>query len=237
MPVPAGLGDLADLPDHRSSYTLGLRGTFVSEATTREIRLASPGDAEAVRAIYAPYCTETPITFETEPPSLDEMRSRISRTLEALPWLVCTSGRDLLGYAYAAPFHARAAYRWSVEPTVYLRQDAHRAGIGTALYGTLLELITLLGFYNAYAGITLPNPASVRMQERFGFELVGIYKRVGFKLGAWHDVGRWALRLLSEPSDPSPPRRLEEVLASPEGLAALEGGTRVLARPAGTTST
>jgi phosphinothricin acetyltransferase len=105
-----------------------------------------------------------------------------------LPWLAFDSDGAVLGFAYASPHRARAAYRWSVDSSVYVRSGTRHRGIAKALYGALFELLRRQGYVNVYAGITLPNPASVRLHESTGFSLVGTYARVGFKFGRWHDV-------------------------------------------------
>jgi phosphinothricin acetyltransferase len=194
------------------------------------IRLATGDDAAAIYAIYERYVRETPITFETEPPGVDEMAARVTRTLQAHPWLVCVGDGELLGYAYGAPYRLRAAYQWSVEVTVYVRADAHRRGVGRAIYVVLLELLRLQGFYNAYAMITVPNAASVGLHESLGFTPAGVTRRVGFKLGRWHDVGTWELALRPPSLPLEPPSPLARVLGSQEWQRALaNGASRFLA--------
>jgi phosphinothricin acetyltransferase len=133
------------------------------------------------------------------------MRRRISTVLAQYPWLVCESSDKVVGYVYATAHRERAAYRWSVDVAAYVKEDAQRRGIARALYTALFEILALQGYRNAYAGITLPNPASVAMHEAMGFEQVGVYHRVGYKFGKWHDVA-WFERPLAErvlePSEP-----------------------------------
>lgn len=164
------------------------------------IRDATPNDADDVLAIYASYVTDTTVSFEERPPTNEEMRDRIARSIE---WLVYEDGSEIVGYAYATPFHARAAYRWSVEVSIYLAQEWQRRGIGRALLGELLDRLQTRGYVNAFAGTTLPNGASIGLFESFGFERIALQKDVGFKLGAWHDVGWWQLQL-REPHVPPP---------------------------------
>ena len=191
------------------------------------IRLATPDDAEQVQAIYAPYCL-TPISFEAEPPSVEEMRGRLAKVLDQYPWLVCEDGGEILGYAYATQHRERAAYRWSVDTTIYVRQGRQRRGLGRALYTSLFAVLSLQGYVNAYAGATLPNPASVGLHEAMGFQPVGVYRQVGFKYGAWHDVA-WFQRLLQpRPGEPSAPSRLEEIQHTAEWLEALRAGLQHL---------
>ena len=179
------------------------------------IRLATEQDAPAIRAIYAPIVERTAISFETEPPSAEEMRRRIAATLSVYPWLVQEDERRILSYAYAGPHRARPAYRWSVDVTVYVAPDAHRRGIGRSLYTALFEVLQRQRFHAAFAGITLPNQASVGLHEAVGFAPVGIYRSVGFKLGAWHDVGWWQRPLGPTALSPSEPSLLEAVAADP----------------------
>ena len=156
-----------------------------------QIRLARPSDAAAVAAIYAPHVSEGVASFEASPPTEAEMAERISRTVSERPWLVYEDGGTIWGYAYAARYRDRRAYQWSVETSVYVHRQKHRAGVGRALYRVLFQELTRLGYYNAYAGITLPNAASVALHESFGFAPVGVYRHAGFKLGRWWDVGWW----------------------------------------------
>ena len=181
------------------------------------LRLVLPADAAQIAAIYAPFCLETAVSFETIAPDEDTMRERIGSLTQRYPWLVAASkSGDVLGYAYAAKHRERAAYRWSVDFTAYLAPEAKRRGIGTELYRALTKLCRSLGYYRAFAGITLPNEASVRLHERIGFRPVGVYRRVGFKLGKWHDVGWWSIDLLPEGDAPSEPRSIGEMVGSGE---------------------
>ncbi len=191
------------------------------------IRLATPDDAEQIQAIYAPYCF-TPISFETDPPSVEEMRRRLEKVLGQYPWLVCVQEGEILGYVYATQHRERLAYRWSVDTTVYVRQERQRRRVGRGLYTSLLALLPLQGYANAYAGVTLPNPASVGLHEGMGFEPLGVYKQVGFKCGSWHDVAWYQRPLQPHPGEPPPPTRLEEVRHTAEWIAALGRGLQVV---------
>ena len=152
-----------------------------------EIRLATAEDAAACAAIYAPHVA-TPTSFEEAAPDAGEMARRIAA---AHVWVVAQDGGAVCGFAYAGAHRARAAYRWSAETSVYLEEAARGRGVATALYADLLGRLADAGFHTALAGITLPNPASVTLHERHGFEPVGVFRSVGFKCGAWHDVGWW----------------------------------------------
>jgi L-amino acid N-acyltransferase YncA len=194
------------------------------------IRLAEERDAEPVAAIYRPEVLETPITFEIEPPTVEEFRRRIRETLATHPWLVCERDGEVLAYAYASVHRARAAYRWGVDVTVYNHRQARGIGIGRALYTGLLGILPLQGFCTAYAGITLPNAGSVGLHQSMGFQPVGVYRRVGYKLGAWRDVGWWDLTLQPHPAEPAEPRPLPELLGTAEVAAVLARADAALRR-------
>ena len=191
------------------------------------IRLACADDAAQVQAIYAPVVRDTAISFEVDPPDVSEMGRRIRGTLTRLPWLACERDGEVLGFAYAARHRERAAYRWSVDVSVYVDQQARRAGVGRGLYVSLLALLARQQFAAAHAGITLPNPASVGLHQALGFVPVGVYRAVGFKLGAWWDVGWWQRRL-GEPA--VPPAPLVDLPDLPEEAArkALAAGVPLL---------
>lgn len=155
------------------------------------IRFATEDDAAAIHEIYAPFCGDSIVSFEVAPPGIDEMRRRIRETSKAYPWIVCAEGPRLLGYVYASRYRERAAYRWSVDVTAYMHPDARGKGLGRRLYTALFKLLAPMGYHRAYAGITLPNDASVGLHKAMGFGLVGVYKAVGFKCGAWRDVSWW----------------------------------------------
>jgi phosphinothricin acetyltransferase len=179
--------------------------------TTPMLRLAEPGDAAAMAAIYAPYCTAAITSFEEQAPDGAEMAARIVNTLRQYPWLVAVHGGTVAGYAYASRHRDRAAYRWSVDVTAYVHDDWQRRGVGRRLYGALLAILRRQGYYRAYAGIALPNPGSVGLHEALGFQLLGVYRGVGFKLGEWRDVGWWELRLQEQPAIPGEPRSMSSL--------------------------
>ena len=159
------------------------------------LRPAERAGAKQIALIYAPIVSATFISFETDPPSSEVMAERIETSQQRYPWLVATAGEAILGYAYASEHRQRAAYRWSVDVTAYVAENARRQGVGRRLYDTLIAVLTAQGFRSAFAGITLPNDASVGLHEAVGFVPLGIYKDVGFKLGAWRDVGWWSCPL------------------------------------------
>lgn len=174
-----------------------------------QIRSATPDDAEAVLAIYAPVVRETTISFELEVPTIEEMRARIAATIAHLLWLVGVDDTGtVVGYAYAGKHRERAAYQWAVDVTAYVHAEHRGRGIGKALYGRLFESLTAAGYCQAFAGIALPNSASIALHESVGFTPIGVYRNVGFKHGAWRDVGWWQ-KELQLPSMPERPRRMQ----------------------------
>ena len=199
---------------------------------TLSIRIATPDDGGAVADIYRPAVAERTTSFELVPPDGLEMRARIGRVIERTPWLVAEDARDVIGYAYAGPHRGdRPAYQWSVEVSAYVSDAVHRAGIGRALYSALFQILRIQGFRNAYAGITLPNPASESFHRAIGFELIGVYEKVGYKMGAWRDVSWSVLRLLPHDPDPVPPTPLASIARGPEIAAALREAASRLTAP------
>ena len=188
--------------------------------------MAREADAAGIQAIYAPVVTETAISFETEPPGVAEMARRVAETLPEHPWLVLDDAGAILGYAYGHRFAARAAYLWSVETSVYLRPEARGRGAGRALYAALIAILRAQGYRQAIGGVALPNPASVALHESLGFRPMGVYRRVGWKLGAWHDVGWWQLALTGEEGPPAPPTPVDRLPVATLS-AATKGGPHV----------
>jgi phosphinothricin acetyltransferase len=167
------------------------------------IRDAAAADAEACAAIYAPYVRETAISFEAEPPSAAEMAGRITEAQRSHAWLVLEDHGAVVGYAYGGPFMSREAYRWATAVSVYLAAGRRRTGGGRALYEALFDRLAARGHRRALAGVALPNDASVGLHRALGFEEVGVYRRVGWKLGRWHDVA-WYQRPLDDDADGPP---------------------------------
>jgi L-amino acid N-acyltransferase YncA len=192
------------------------------------LRLATEADAESIQAIYAPIVRDTFISFETDIPSVQEMRERIRHKLEHYPWLVLEHAGNLLGYAYAGRWRERAAYDWSVEVTVYVHPDAQRGGVGRALYTSLFEVLRLQGFCLAIAVIALPNDASLRLHDSLGFKAGGLFHHAGYKLGQWHDMNWLELQLQPPPANPVRPRAVHTLVHTPEWAVALAAGVRWL---------
>ncbi len=192
------------------------------------IRLATPADGPALATIYAPAVTDHTTSFELEPPDGAEMARRVERLMARTPWLVCEWQSKVVGYAYAGLHRDRWAYQWSVEVSAYVDAKAHRRGVARALYASLFAVLALQGFRNAYAGITLPNAPSERMHEAVGFTPVGVYRGVGYKFGAWHDV-LWLERALAPRiAGPAVPIPLPAASALPAFREALGAGLPLL---------
>lgn len=153
------------------------------------LRFVTPADAPALLAIYAPYVQDTAITFEDAVPTEETFARRISSVLEYYPYLALEEAGEILGYAYASRVRSRQAYDWSVELSVYVRQDCRGRGAGRRLYGCLLELLTLQNVHTAYGVVSLPNDASHGLHTAMGFRFLGRFPEMGYKMGAWRDIG------------------------------------------------
>ena len=182
---------------------------------TPALRLAEARDASACLAIYAPAVLERSTSFEYNVPTVEEMARRIAAALPAYPWLVAVRKGEVIGYAYASRHKDRDAYGWSVDVSAYIRGDFHRQGIGRGLYTALFKLLALQGYRRAWAGVTLPNPGSVGLHEAMGFRKVGVYEKVGWKFGRWHDVAWFGRSLGSQDGEPPQPLSVEEARALP----------------------
>lgn len=177
----------------------------------KTIRLATMEDSCWLLGIYAPYIYNTAVTFECDVPTVEEFSERIKKISGVYPWLVCEINDCIAGYAYASQHSERSAYQWSVNLSVYIKNEYQKKGLANALYITLFELLKLLGYFNAYAGITLPNIKSERFHESLRFKPVGVYHHVGYKLGEWHDV-IWYQRDLKDLSEaPFKPMPIKDV--------------------------
>jgi L-amino acid N-acyltransferase YncA len=182
-------------------------------------RRARAEDAAAIAAIYAPFVTDTVISFETEPPSAAEIERRITEIGAKYPWLVAEDGERIAGYVYASQHSARAAYGWSADVTAYLHPDYHRQGLGKRLYRILFGLLERQGFRSLYAGITLPNAASIALHRAMGMSEVGVYRNVGFKFGAWRDVAWLGFSFPNERAPETLPLRFETLPAAAAELS------------------
>jgi phosphinothricin acetyltransferase len=176
-----------------------------------EVRLAKKDDAKQILEIYSPSILNTAISFETVVPPIEEMQKRIETCLQKYPWIVCTIDRKIAGYVYASKHREREAYQWSCECSVYVHTDFKGKGIGKELYQLLFQILKLQGLRNIYAGITLPNPASVHLHEKLGFEHFANYENIGYKFGNWHTVGWWKLQINDYDLQPPPPLKLSDL--------------------------
>jgi L-amino acid N-acyltransferase YncA len=156
------------------------------------------------------------------------MARRVHETLQSYPWLVCELEGRVAGYAYAALHRIRGAYLWSVDTSVYIDEGYRRRGVGRGLYESLFAILVAQGYFNAYAGISLPNQASVALHESMGFEQVGVYRGVAYKLGRWCDAGWWQRRLRERQQTPQPPRDLAAIAQEPGWEALVRRGESVV---------
>lgn len=177
----------------------------------KKIRLAKEEDCDSILHIYAPYIINTAITFECIVPTIIKFRERMENIQSYYPWLVCEIDNNIVGYAYASRFREKEAYKWSVDFSVYIIPEYHRKNIGKALYFALSELLKLQGFYNAYAGVTLPNIKSESLHESFGFKAIGVYHNVGYKFDNWHDVKWYEVKIQEHIQQPLEPKPIEEI--------------------------
>ncbi|MFN2602886.1 MAG: arsinothricin resistance N-acetyltransferase ArsN1 family B [Gemmatimonadaceae bacterium] len=179
------------------------------------IRAADATDAEQIAAIYDPIVRDSVISFELEPPTTAEIQRRIETVFgSGMPWLVYACEGTVFGYAYASRHRARPAYGWSVDTSVYVAETTRKRGVGTCLYSALLAILSIQRFQNAYAGITLPNPASEALHRALGFVQIGTYARVGFKLGEWRDVAWYGRTLGGYDTPPLPPIPVSDLIGS-----------------------
>lgn len=192
------------------------------------IRLATIADGDALAHIYRPAVIDNAASFELVAPQGKEMGVRVERTLKRTPWLVCEYGNDVVGFAYANTHNERPAYQWSVDTTVYVREDQHRTGVGRALYMSLFAILVRQGFYSAFADIVLPNEASVGLHTSLGFKPVGVYHGVGFKHGAWRDIGTFERELAPRNRVPNHPVSLPTLLQTVELEPSLAVGQQFL---------
>ena len=219
--IDSPITDLTGFVAGRDPTTRPREGGCVGQA----VRFASTDDAPGIAQIYAPFVATTTISFEEVPPDAGEMRQRIIAARDIWPWLVSERDGAVAGFAYAGPHRNRAAYRWSVDVSTYVAPPFQRRGIARGLYETLFRVLVVQGYYQALAGITLPNDASVGLHRSAGFEPVGTYRNVGYKFGAWHDVLWLARPLRPFDTEPAEPRPLA-TLARPELERALRVGSQ-----------
>ncbi|OPJ60304.1 GNAT family N-acetyltransferase [Clostridium oryzae] len=179
---------------------------------SKNLRLATLDDCTEILNIYAPFITDTVITFEYDVPTVEEFKDRMRNIQAKYPWLVYEVDGKIAGYAYASPFHVRAAYDWSVNFSIYIKPEYHGRHIGRTLYKALIEILKLQGYCNAYSLITMPNDKSEGIHKNFGFTTMGLCKDVGYKFGQWHDVKWYELQMQPHPEKPETPKLIEEIV-------------------------
>lgn len=192
-----------------------------------KIRLITTADAAAALNIYAPYVLNTAISFEYEVPTLEDFTHKIEKITAQYPWLVCEYDGEIAGYAYGSTHRDRTGYQWSPEVTVYLSEQYHRRGIARALYAILLDILRLQGYYNVYAGVLSSNLKSVEFHRAMGFEDIGLFKNIGYKLGEWHTNVWMQLHLQEHIDEPSVPVGIGEVMLTEEYKKIMEGANSV----------
>lgn len=180
-------------------------------SSNKKIRLAAEEDFASILQIYAPYITDTIISFECQIPTEIEFSQRIANIQRKYPWLVCEINDKIIGYAYASSFNQREAYDWSADFSVYINPQYHGKNIGKALYFSLIEILKLQGYCNIYAGVALPNIKSESLHESFGFKTIGVYQKVGYKFGSWHDVKWYGLKIKEHILSPEKPKAIGDV--------------------------
>ena len=177
------------------------------------IRIAGPEDAPALLELYAYYVRHTAITFEYDMPSLEEFTARVQGTLEKYPYLAAVEGGAIVGYAYAGPFHPRAAYGWAAEATIYLSHGCRHQGLGKRLYRALEEILRIQGVLNLNACIAVPEiddeyltRNSLGFHTHLGYRLVGEFTQCGYKFDRWYNMV-WMEKLLGPHTVPAAPVR------------------------------
>lgn len=194
------------------------------------IRLIQEPDLDEVLNIYKYYVDNTVISFEYEAPTKEEYLQRIKTNSSNYAWLVCVKGTEIVGFAYGSTHRYRTAYQWSPESTIYIKHQFHSKGIGKILYKTLFEILKLQGYFHVFAGIAIPNNKSVALHQSLGFEEIGTFKNVGYKLGNWHSTQWFQLNLSVEYNHPSTPKKTMEILDTMEYLSILRNANSMLSK-------
>jgi len=175
------------------------------------IRVATKNDAAGMLEIYAPFILNSGITQETEVPTVEDFQQRVISNLKERPWLVCEINDQIAGYAYAGKHRDRKGYQWCTEPSVYISEKYFGVNVANALYTALFDILKLQGYVNAYAVITLPNDRSVAFHKKFGFRYLTTYKKIGYKLGQWHDVGWMQYEVIPHNENPEDPKKFPTI--------------------------
>lgn len=190
------------------------------------VRAAELSDADKMLLIYSTYVENTTVTAEYKTPSIEDFQERISNFTKKTPWLVCIIDGEIVGYSYASPHRARAAYQWSVETSIYVSKKYHRKGIATALYTAIFEILKLQGYYNIYVGITMPNDRSVAFHLSMGFEKSGAYKDSMYKFGEWRDVIWMGKSLCNHIINPLPTKTFDNIINTREYKMIIENAEK-----------
>lgn len=177
--------------------------------SVNHIRLASLEDANAILSVYEPYVLHTSYSFEETLPDIDSFKQRMIDTLDRFPWLVYERNGMIVGFAYASPFNTRSAYDWVAQTSVYVVDKHHGLGIGNALYVALLDILTYQGYCTAYALVVSPNEKSEKLHRSLGFKSGPVFKKVGYKLGQWHDLHWFYLQLNDQSDHPERPIKID----------------------------
>lgn len=192
------------------------------------IRLAVQNDCSSILDIYAPFVTDTAVTFEYKVPTANEFGERMAGIQKMYPWLVLETGGRIAGYAYASRFSEREAFDWSAELSIYINPEFHGKHLGKALFSALLEILKLQGFCSVYSGVCVPNVKSEALHESFGFEEMAVYKNIGYKLGSWRDLKEYGLKIGDYVKSPEKPRQITEVSITEEFKSIIEKAEQII---------
>ena len=179
----------------------------------KNFRVVQPKDTQEILSIYQPYVEHTAISFEYTTPDWTAFAHRIESISREYPYIVCEQDQHVIGYAYAHRLMEREAYQWDAELSVYIHPDFLRCGIGSALYGAVIEILQMQNICNVYAGVTAPNEKSEKLHQALGFNILGTYHRTGYKCGAWHDVIWFEKSICNKPSPPKPFMPIHQIKA------------------------
>lgn len=194
-----------------------------------EIRLINTSDAAAALAVYASYVLTTAYTFEYEVPTVGDFKKKIEKLTAQHPWLVCEYNGEMIGYAYGSTQHERPGYRWTTETTIYMKQDFHGKGIARILYTALFDILKLQGYYTVYANVLSTNTRSCKFHKSMGFEEIGIYRNIGYKLGQWQSNLGMQYFLQEHIAEPPTPKSITTLIDAIEIENILEEANKQLA--------
>jgi len=195
-----------------------------------QIKQAELDHFSSIYYIYKPFVLETPISFETTPPSFEEFSNRIKTSMSTYPWLVCLYNDKVIGFTCASKHRYRDAYKWTVEVSVYVDGGFRKRKVATGLYTALFEVLKAQYIRNALAGITLPNEASAGFHESMGFKKIAEYENIGFKLGRWHNTGWWQKSIDQYDSYAKVPVAVDKIVRLIEFQNALQKGMDTISK-------